>query len=144
MLILTVALVLLGLGWNFGLISGTALVVDSTFASPTANRIEKKTICSTSFCAAASKKLCGTVCSRTLVTVGVYLLLERSLTSESTYEYLRGFAAQPLVKLIILALACTGVVFLVGAKLLDAGVDKEYRGREKASDHAPTWVRLES
>jgi exodeoxyribonuclease-3 len=29
-------------------------------------------------------------------------------------------------------------------RLLDAGVDKEYRGREKASDHAPTWVRLES
>jgi exodeoxyribonuclease-3 len=28
--------------------------------------------------------------------------------------------------------------------LLDAGVDKEYRGREKASDHAPTWVRLDS
>ncbi|HWT13536.1 MAG TPA: exodeoxyribonuclease III [Allosphingosinicella sp.] len=28
-------------------------------------------------------------------------------------------------------------------RLLDAGVDKEYRGREKASDHAPTWVRLE-
>jgi exodeoxyribonuclease-3 len=27
-------------------------------------------------------------------------------------------------------------------RLLDAGVDKEYRGREKASDHAPTWVRL--
>lgn len=26
---------------------------------------------------------------------------------------------------------------------LDAGVDKEHRGREKASDHAPTWVRLE-
>ncbi|MBR0551162.1 exodeoxyribonuclease III [Stakelama marina] len=24
----------------------------------------------------------------------------------------------------------------------DAGVDKAYRGREKASDHAPTWVRL--
>ena len=23
-----------------------------------------------------------------------------------------------------------------------AGVDKEFRGREKASDHAPTWVRL--
>ena len=32
-------------------------------------------------------------------------LLERSLTSESTYEYLRGFASQPFVKLIILALA---------------------------------------
>jgi MFS family permease len=30
MLWLTVALVLLGLGWNFGLISGTALIVDST------------------------------------------------------------------------------------------------------------------
>ena len=28
-------------------------------------------------------------------------------------------------------------------RLLDAGVDKEYRGREKASDHAPTWVALE-
>ena len=27
-------------------------------------------------------------------------------------------------------------------RLLDAGVDKAYRGREKASDHAPTWVRL--
>jgi exodeoxyribonuclease-3 len=29
-------------------------------------------------------------------------------------------------------------------QLLDAGVDKEYRGREKASDHAPTWVELAS
>ncbi|PWG01936.1 exodeoxyribonuclease III [Sphingosinicella humi] len=29
-------------------------------------------------------------------------------------------------------------------RLLDAGVDKEYRGREKASDHAPTWVTLDS
>ncbi len=29
-------------------------------------------------------------------------------------------------------------------RLLDAGVDREYRGREKASDHAPTWVSLES
>lgn len=27
-------------------------------------------------------------------------------------------------------------------RLIDAGVDKEYRGREKASDHAPTWVQL--
>ena len=27
-------------------------------------------------------------------------------------------------------------------RLVDAGVDKEYRGREKASDHAPIWVRL--
>ena len=27
-------------------------------------------------------------------------------------------------------------------RLADAGVDKEYRGREKASDHAPTWVSL--
>lgn len=27
-------------------------------------------------------------------------------------------------------------------RLIDAGVDKEYRGRDKASDHAPTWVRL--
>lgn len=27
-------------------------------------------------------------------------------------------------------------------RLVAAGVDKAYRGREKASDHAPTWVRL--
>ena len=27
-------------------------------------------------------------------------------------------------------------------RLVDAGVDKDYRAREKASDHAPTWVRL--
>lgn len=27
-------------------------------------------------------------------------------------------------------------------RLVDAGVDKVYRGRDKASDHAPTWVRL--
>jgi exodeoxyribonuclease III len=28
------------------------------------------------------------------------------------------------------------------ARLVDAGVDKSYRGRDKASDHAPTWVVL--
>ena len=27
-------------------------------------------------------------------------------------------------------------------RLIDAGVDKEYRGRERASDHAPTWATL--
>ena len=27
-------------------------------------------------------------------------------------------------------------------KLIAAGVDKEYRGRERASDHAPMWVEL--
>jgi exodeoxyribonuclease-3 len=27
-------------------------------------------------------------------------------------------------------------------RLVEAGVDKAYRGREKASDHAPTWVSL--
>ena len=30
----------------------------------------------------------------------------------------------------------------VADRLGGAGVDKEYRGREKASDHAPTWVTL--
>jgi exodeoxyribonuclease-3 len=25
-------------------------------------------------------------------------------------------------------------------RLIDAQVDKAYRGREKASDHAPTWA----
>jgi len=29
-------------------------------------------------------------------------------------------------------------------RLLDAGVDKDHRGREKASDHAATWVELAS
>jgi exodeoxyribonuclease III len=29
-------------------------------------------------------------------------------------------------------------------RLADAGVDKLYRGREKASDHAPTWITLRS
>jgi predicted MFS family arabinose efflux permease len=33
MLVLIIALALLGLGWNFGLISGTALIVDSTYPS---------------------------------------------------------------------------------------------------------------
>lgn len=28
-------------------------------------------------------------------------------------------------------------------RLIDAGVDKAHRGREKASDHAPTWARLQ-
>jgi exodeoxyribonuclease-3 len=28
-------------------------------------------------------------------------------------------------------------------RFLDAGVDRDYRGRDKASDHAPTWVELE-
>ena len=28
-------------------------------------------------------------------------------------------------------------------RMTGAGVDKEYRGREKASDHAPVWVQLE-
>ena len=32
---------------------------------------------------------------------------------------------------------------LAADRLLDAGVDKEYRGRETASDHAPTWVAIE-
>jgi exodeoxyribonuclease-3 len=27
-------------------------------------------------------------------------------------------------------------------RLIDAQVDKEFRGREKASDHAPVWVEL--
>ena len=30
----------------------------------------------------------------------------------------------------------------VADRLQEAGVDKDYRGRDKASDHAPTWVRL--
>ena len=27
-------------------------------------------------------------------------------------------------------------------RLIDAQVDRDFRGREKASDHAPTWVEL--
>ena len=32
----------------------------------------------------------------------------------------------------------------LAAKLADAGVDRDVRGWEKASDHAPTWVTLET
>ena len=42
-----------------------------TFANAMPNNTLKKTICSTSFFAAASKKLCGTVCSSTPESVGV-------------------------------------------------------------------------
>lgn len=31
---------------------------------------------------------------------------------------------------------------LAADRLLSCGVDKEHRGREKASDHAPTWIKL--
>ena len=30
----------------------------------------------------------------------------------------------------------------IADRLIDAGVDRDYRGREKASDHAPTWIVL--
>ena len=30
----------------------------------------------------------------------------------------------------------------VADRLAEAGVDRDYRGREKASDHAPTWVEI--
>jgi exodeoxyribonuclease III len=30
----------------------------------------------------------------------------------------------------------------VAGRLVDAGVDKDVRGWEKSSDHAPTWVEL--
>ncbi len=30
----------------------------------------------------------------------------------------------------------------VADRLVEAGVDRDYRGREKASDHAPTWVQI--
>jgi exodeoxyribonuclease-3 len=28
------------------------------------------------------------------------------------------------------------------SKLIDAGVDAAFRGRDKPSDHAPTWIEL--
>jgi exodeoxyribonuclease-3 len=31
---------------------------------------------------------------------------------------------------------------LAADRLTGAGVDKDYRGRERPSDHAPTWVTL--
>ena len=30
----------------------------------------------------------------------------------------------------------------VADRMVDCGVDRDYRGREKASDHAPTWLQL--
>ena len=47
----------------------TCFALPFTRDSPTANRMAKNTICSTSLCAAASKKLCGTMCSITPVNV---------------------------------------------------------------------------
>jgi exodeoxyribonuclease-3 len=32
----------------------------------------------------------------------------------------------------------------VAARLVEASVDRDVRGREGASDHAPTWIRLAS
>jgi endonuclease/exonuclease/phosphatase family metal-dependent hydrolase len=31
----------------------------------------------------------------------------------------------------------------IAGKLVDAGVDRHVRGREKASDHAPAWIAIE-
>ena len=40
----------------------------------------------------------------------------------------------------------TGGAGFLGSHLCDrlvaAGVDKDHRGREKASDHAPVWVEI--
>lgn len=33
---------------------------------------------------------------------------------------------------------------ILSKKLIDAGVDKEVRGWEKTSDHAPTWIKLKN
>ena len=52
-------------------------------ASETANRMAKKTICSTSFVAAASKKLCGTVCSRTPASVGCFVTIASASAAEA-------------------------------------------------------------
>jgi exodeoxyribonuclease-3 len=30
----------------------------------------------------------------------------------------------------------------LGRRLIAAGVDREHRGRDKPSDHAPVWVQL--
>ena len=49
----------------------------------------------------------------------------------SAFERNRGFRMDFL--LLSASIACG---------LVAAGVDTEYRGRERASDHAPTWVRL--
>jgi exodeoxyribonuclease-3 len=29
------------------------------------------------------------------------------------------------------------------ARLISAGVDTEFRGKERASDHAPTWITVD-
>jgi len=50
--------------------SMTSLGRPFTCDSASANSTAQKTICSTSLCTAASKKLCGTICSSTVVSVG--------------------------------------------------------------------------
>jgi hypothetical protein len=37
----------------------------------------------------------------------------------------------------------TGRARKAADRLRDAGAGKDYRGRDKAGDHAPTWVEIE-
>ncbi|TLS36007.1 MFS transporter [Pseudalkalibacillus caeni] len=91
--LLTVALILLGLGWNFGLISGTALIVDSTTPTNRA-RIQGKTDVLIALSGAAGGALSGVVVANSsfmalslgsgvisLILIPVVLLKRRTVTA---------------------------------------------------------------
>ena len=62
--------------------------------------------------------------------------LSRSLGTEGAEA---GMAQTKLARILDMGKApMTGLI----DRLEASGVDKDYRGREKASDHAPTWVQL--
>ncbi|MGN1385285.1 MAG: MFS transporter [Bacillus sp. (in: firmicutes)] len=77
-LLLTVALVLLGLGWNFGLISGTAIIIDSTTIKNRA-KIQGTVDVGVALGGSAGSLLSGVIVAYTsyaaLGVVGVYLSL---------------------------------------------------------------------
>lgn len=77
-LFLTVALVLLGLGWNFGLISGTAIIIDSTTIKNRA-KIQGSVDVGVALGGSAGSLLSGVIVAYTsyaaLGVVGVYLSL---------------------------------------------------------------------
>lgn len=64
----------------------------------------------------------------------ILFLFDQSITSETTFEFLKGYASHPLVKLVILALAwsylhhfCAGIRHLVMD--LHIGLSKEEAGK---------------
>lgn len=79
MVLLIVALSLLGLGWNFGLISGTAQIVDATEPSTCKNTGQNGCLCGIGRCirwcairyGSGEFKLCSVVLNRRAIVVSI-------------------------------------------------------------------------